>query len=229
MNKLTERASPDRPRRTLELLAEHPEGMTTSQISDAMGEGRGTTPLSWYGGILRAAMGRGWVTRDAKRLPGGWQQGSSYVWHITPAGAERIAEYYEVRDGVRRQANLQLARKQEQRERVAAELRSAQERVAGMTPQEKYDLVVHLRGLPCTLQEIADVFGVSRQWISLVLKQGTWEFRFHANVLDPRECAHCKLDLTWQRNAWRDASGATHCTAMTNPIPGHVVIRKDAE
>lgn len=88
---------PDRAYRALQYLAGAGDtGMLTSEIVDASGESVNQKTLTWYGNVLRDAVGSGWVTRGGKS-PGGWQQPPQQRWHITAAGRQRVLQIREQR------------------------------------------------------------------------------------------------------------------------------------
>jgi hypothetical protein len=172
-------AGPDRPRRTLLILDDAGDpGLTTPQIVAAAGEYGTKAAMSWYGSILRAADKRGWVMRLG-RDKGGWQSGSPIRWRITDDGRDRLAVYDVLRavPTVRRAA---VARREERRQDWAArqvlldDVRRLADDPDTLPREQKLRLAQDLRAAGCTLQEIGDLFGKSREWIRLVLKHGTW-------------------------------------------------------
>lgn len=174
---------PDRPFTALRLLAAAGEkGLTTPEIVNASGEEDKGARLSWYGGVLRQALAQGWV-RELGRESGGWQKGKAIRWAITDAGVIRLKEYADARAGSptserRRQAAVRAAARKAAQDALRPTLDQAVNVLPSLTqPSEKYELAVTLRNAGCTLQQIADVFGCSREWIRQVLEQGTWQAR----------------------------------------------------
>lgn len=167
---------PDRPRTALALLAQAGDkGLTTPEILAAADDGGGSR-MSWYGSVLRQALSRGWV-KELGRESGGWQKGKVIRWGITPEGISRLAEYDVARStpSVRKQRQAQAAANaaaKADREPLLAYWKEAAPALT--SPEVKHALALKLREDGCTLQEIADVFGTSREWIRQVLAQGTW-------------------------------------------------------
>lgn len=148
-------------------------GMSTPQLVDQLDEVRDPKPvrqtvLTWYGGILRHLQETGQVHR-AGRTAGGWQQSPAIVWTITPAGRQRLTDHADAIRHAAEQAaedRLQAARATE-RERA---LGDALEKYGPHTPRPvRRPVVQQLRDLGCTLEQIGEAFGLSREMIRLDL------------------------------------------------------------
>lgn len=188
-------SGPDRPRRALEILAQHGE-QTTPQIVEAAGELGRKSAMSWYGNNLRKAEKRGWVVRTGQEH-GGWQQGRPVRWMITEAGQKRLAEYEAARSTpTTRQATAARKEKSLEQWKVRQAVLSGAEVLIApgiLSDDGKLKLAVQLRDAGCTLAEIGDLFGKSREWVRLVLKFGTWHVT--AQMISSRRAAdeHTRL------------------------------------
>jgi hypothetical protein len=167
-------ARPDRPRTALRLLAAAgPAGLTTPDIRTQAGEdGPGST--SWYSVVLKTLEDRGHITKLGRDERAGWQAGRPNRWAITDAGLARLAEYDKPKEAkTRPQSARDTAREARKPSlQMAVTLLPTLHR-----PEEKYALAHGLREVGCTLDEIAGVFGTSREWIRKVLAQQTWRAR----------------------------------------------------
>jgi hypothetical protein len=122
--------------------------------------------LSRYGNDLRILEERGLVSRVgwANAQRGGFQ---SRVWEITAAGVEELA-WRQQEPSRRAQARAHLSALGEQRRARQVLLNGLRQQYGPATSrQDRLPVVAMLRQEGCTLEEIAQVFGVTRQMISI--------------------------------------------------------------
>jgi hypothetical protein len=144
--------------------------LSTPQIMDAL-ELRTDPPqraLSWLGTILRKQERDGQV-REAGRTAGAWQQSPAVIWKITEGGLAELRLIDSLPERRRRAAEeaaelaAQLAVASDSRHAALAQVAQAD---LTATPRfERRAIALRLRSLGCTLQEIGDLFGVTREMI----------------------------------------------------------------
>lgn len=152
--------------RILRVLRRSPGGLSTPQLVAELAEGIEPLQkaLTWYGGILRRHEDQGNVER-AGRTPGGWQQGISTIWHLTDQGEKFLAYADEapVREAERQRLAAEMTEAARMRADALAE--AARECSRGTPRTERRIIAGRLRQLGCSLEEIGQVFGVSREMI----------------------------------------------------------------
>lgn len=167
----------------MELLAGHPEGLSTPRLLELLGDVHSDShvgALTKVGQALRSQKRAGRV-RQAGQVPGAWQRGPAVIWQITDVGRAWLA--YRKLEAEAAPAAVQAAdraaaaraqEKQQDRKRRAALLAGAAASYSRETPTwERRQVVPTLRAEGCTLQEIADVFGLTREMIRQDL-QAVW-------------------------------------------------------
>ena len=157
-----------RPTRILRALAAAPDGLSTPAIVEALAEGikPNQKALSWYGSILRSQVKQG-NAEKAGTVAGHWQKGPAIIWRITGKGRELLA-YIE--DGPAREAEgraVQIRLELAAQNRMMALAEAAQMFSQGISLPERRTTAIRLRALGCTLEEIGQVFGVTREMIRL--------------------------------------------------------------
>lgn len=155
-----------RPIRIMRALAAAPSGLSTPALVAELAEGvePHQKALSWYGQILRKRANLGHVEK-AGTAPGSWQRSPAIIWRITDEGRGVLAH---IDDEPARRAELEQARIEQDaavRARRAA-LAQAAHVYSRSTPRtERRSAAIRLRELGCTLEEIGQVFGVTREMI----------------------------------------------------------------
>jgi hypothetical protein len=177
--------SNSRPARMLQMLrtlASRPEGMSTPDLASmhAADVESWQQALTMCGGAMRRLERRGLVCR-AGTVPGGWQQGEAVVWRATGEGRAAAAVPTAA------EARARVARGRiEQRERARAALTGLRD--AGYGPRTPYELQLiwgpPLRACGCTMQEIADLFGVTSQTIRKRLQDRLGDVIFSLDSID---------------------------------------------
>jgi hypothetical protein len=164
-----------KPALVLRDLAEHPQGRSTDELVCLWGEefrtrrpgdpangGLRHRRVAWCGAILRRFEAEGRVHRTGKRV-GGWGKANPLVWTITETGREALrrldAEIEEAVNGPAR-----AAARAADRTRLLAEA-AALTSCGRVSRNERWPLVRPLRDVGCSLQEIGDLFDVSREMI----------------------------------------------------------------
>lgn len=155
-----------RPVRIMRALAAAPNGLSTPAIVAELAEGvePKQRALCWYGGILRNHVKMGHVEQVGK-TPGGWQRRPAIVWAITEGGRELLAYIDDApaRDAAYQVAQVQQAEAVQLRTTALAEAASV---YSPRTPRmERRPAAIRLRTLGCTLEEIGQIFGVTREMI----------------------------------------------------------------
>lgn len=156
--------SESRPVRIMRALAAAPQGRPTPALVAELGEAAEPRALSWYGSILRSYAKKGHV-EEAGRTPGGWQRCPAVIWRLTDKGREMLA-YIDAEPN--RQAAFEQARISQEaaRQLRIAALAEAASLYSQRTPRsQRRPAAVRLRGLGCTLEEIGQIFGVTREMI----------------------------------------------------------------
>lgn len=157
--------SEGRPTRILRALDRSPDGLSTLQLAAELAEGIDRSRfLSWYGEILRRYREAGRV-EEIGRTKGGYQQCPSVIWRITDEGRKLLACIDDAPrlEAERARANAELAEAAQRRAEALAEGARLYSR---QTPRgERWNATVRLRQLGCTLEEIGQLFGVTREMI----------------------------------------------------------------
>jgi hypothetical protein len=157
--------SETRPHRILRCLAR--EVLSTSQIVDELAEGiepRGQA-LSWYGSILRDQEQAGRVEQAGKVRSGRYNGAPTCTWRITDEGRKLLAYLDDapLREAERERLEAEMAETASRRAEALAE--GARIYSRGTPRAERWHAAVRLRRLGCTLEEIGELFGVTREMI----------------------------------------------------------------
>jgi DNA-directed RNA polymerase specialized sigma24 family protein len=180
---LKERRIPGNARKwaVLRMLADHPL-LTTREMAalfgwegppppDGQRDGYWRSCLAHAGNELRYMEKRGWVRR-AGTLTEGWGKGNPGLWEITPAGLTQL----DVIAG-QRETHDRIGNRSAQKARAAGEREAETARRARMAdamrdlypdrtrPAERRQAVLVLRDAGLRLQEIGDVFGITREMV----------------------------------------------------------------
>lgn len=150
--------------RLLRALAQNPEPLSTPRLVTLLAEPDPRPGLlSRYGESLRGEEEAGRVEGAGCRPGGPGLRGRGPVtWSITSAGLAWLAEHDKAQ-ALAATAAGELQRSAAERDRALAEARASFSRE---TPRpERKQAADRLRGLGCTLQQIADVFAVTREMI----------------------------------------------------------------
>jgi hypothetical protein len=156
-----------RPIRIMRALAEAPDGLSTPALVAELAEGMKShqRALSQYGQILRSHARQGHVEKAGKMSGRGWQRPPVIVWRITGEGRKLLAHIDD--EPARKARAVQEAIEQEEASRAqTSALAEAARLYSRNTPRSvRRPVAVRLRELGCNLEEIGQVFGVSREMI----------------------------------------------------------------
>jgi DNA-binding PadR family transcriptional regulator len=155
-----------RPVRILRALAASPDGLTAPGLVAELAEGiePRQQALTWYGSILRDYSEKGLTVR-AGRTGGGWQRCPAVIYRITDEGLARLA-YVDDEPNRKAAFDKALTEAGEAASRRHAALAQAAQAYSRATPRDdRRAVALHLRNLGCTLEEIGQLFGVSREMI----------------------------------------------------------------
>jgi hypothetical protein len=156
-----------RPIRIMRALAGAPDGLSTPAIVAELAEGipSNQRALSWYGQILRSRAKQGHVENAGKISGRGWQRPPVIIWRITGEGRKLLARIDD--EPARKARAEQAAIEQEEASRAqTSALAEAARLYSRHTPRSvRRPAAARLRELGCSLEEIGQVFGVSREMI----------------------------------------------------------------
>lgn len=152
--------------------------------------------------VLRELEASGHVER-AGEVPGHWQQAPVQKWRITPKGRDQLAWWA---DAPRRDAQQAIEQYQQAVRKLAQQtaLDEAKVKYAGrrVPVDERRRVSQELRNAGCTLQSIADVFGVTRE----LTRQDTtpdWKDRLPPAVPRRRRPgARGRVTMTGRQGRW---------------------------
>lgn len=151
----------DRPMRVLELLAEAGDpGMFTHEIVTEAGEIPSQRTLTWFGAVLRDGAKRGW-TVQAGKSKGGWQQGQSIMWAITPAGRQHLLAVQARRDAKAREEKAETTLIRKRQAALRAAYKTFDKDTA--TLEQRREVTVTLRDAGVSWSVIADLTGKTHQ------------------------------------------------------------------
>jgi len=167
-----------RPARILRGLADNPAGLSNSALVTLLGEDAGTVRqrvLCWYNQILAKHADAGNVIRTGLTA-GGRRVGKSCIWQITSQGRAYLAALEalpQARADAAFAARREAAAKRQAEKTRAGKLTRAAASYGPDTPRDTRRVVAaDLRKAGCTLAEIAQVFGKTREAIRLDLLPG---------------------------------------------------------
>jgi hypothetical protein len=148
-------------------LAGAPDGLSTPALVAELAEDMKShqRALSQYGQILRSRAKQGHVENAGKISGRGWQRPPVTIWRITGEGRKLLAHIDD--EPARKARAEQAAIEQEEASRAqTAALAEAARLYSRHTPRSvRRPAAVRLRELGCSLEEIGQVFGVSREMI----------------------------------------------------------------
>jgi len=117
--------------------------------------------------ILKAEAARGHV-RQSGTTRSRYHNVTAFLWDITPAGRVRLEEK-PLRPGRNARVSMNAAWSSALVEHLDREAR-IHDWGTETSAHDRKAACISMRGLGCTLQSIADVFGVSREYIRLILR-----------------------------------------------------------
>lgn len=160
------------------LIEAGPEGLTTVEITDAFGIPAPRQQRSnRVSQIARKMFGRGYAEHMGRERSPLYRHNYVNRWRVTEEGA---AWYRGELARVRRQVTedgLWRIRIREAAQAREAALAAARGELADLireggtravTKQRRQDMILRLRAVPCTLGEIGDVFGITRERVRLI-------------------------------------------------------------
>lgn len=152
--------------RILYALRDAPDGLTAPDLIERLGEGiEHFSALRAYGNDLRRRERKGHVER-AGQIPGAYHNVPTTVWRLTGAGRDYLA-YLDAapeREADAQRAATELA--EAAIVRAHALTRAAATYGGRQVPRaERRKAAAELRSLGCMLEEIGQVFGVTREMI----------------------------------------------------------------
>jgi hypothetical protein len=124
--------------------------------------------------ILQDRLGRGWVKRSERMEPSSYYNNVPvWRWFITPAGIEHAKEGPPGVQAAERRARQEQLRTSYQAKVIRRQELAAQAIREGYGPQssayERAAKVYELRAQELTLQQIGDVFGITRETVRVIL------------------------------------------------------------